>query len=219
MPAAGRQILAIFLATVGFIGDIIICALPMWKVSAFVGSNIVTAQTFWEGLWMNCVQQSTGQMQCKVYDSMLALPQDLQAARALVVISILVVLLGMLLAIAGGKCTNCVEDEGAKMKVAIAAGVVFIIGGILCLIPVSWSANQIISTFYNPMMIEAQRRELGACLFIGWGSAGLILIGGALLCCQCKKKRTASILSNTLLLAPLPEGPTSEGLQVCKSAH
>ncbi|XP_073335079.1 claudin-like protein ZF-A89 [Pagrus major] len=189
MASAGLQILGIFLATIGFLGDIIICALPMWKVSAFIGNNIVTAQIFWEGLWMNCVKQSTGQMQCKVYDSMLALPRDLQAARALVVISILIVLMGILLSAAGGKCTNCIEDEVAKSKVAITAGVFFIVGGILCIIPVSWSAHEVIRNFYNPIMIDAQRRELGASLFIGWGSAGLLLIGGALLCCQCEQRK------------------------------
>ncbi|KAM7374430.1 hypothetical protein PAMP_007087 [Pampus punctatissimus] len=189
MASAGLQIFGVFLATIGFLGDIIICALPMWKVSAFIGNNIVTAQIFWEGLWMNCVKQSTGQMQCKVYDSMLALPRDLQAARALVVISILVVFMGILLAVAGGKCTNCLEDEVAKSKVAVAAGVFFIVGGILCLIPVSWSANEVIRNFYNPIVTDAQRRELGASLFIGWGSAGLLLIGGALLCCQCQQQK------------------------------
>ncbi|KAL3970892.1 cathepsin L [Sarotherodon galilaeus] len=176
MASAGLQILGIFLAVIGFFGDIITCALPLWKV-------------FWEGLWMNCVMQSTGQMQCKVYDSMLALPQDLQAARALVVISILLSLMGLLLAIAGGKCTNCIEEETAKSKVAIAAGVVFIVGGILCLIPVSWSANEVIRNFYNPIMSDGQRRELGASLFIGWASSGLLIIGGALLCCQCKRPK------------------------------
>uniref|UniRef100_A0AAQ5ZIV5 Claudin n=1 Tax=Amphiprion ocellaris TaxID=80972 RepID=A0AAQ5ZIV5_AMPOC len=189
MPSAGLQIFGIFLAAIGFLGDIIICALPMWKVSAFVGNNIVTAQIFWEGLWMNCVKQSTGQMQCKVYDSMLALPRDLQAARALVVISILVAFMGLLLAIAGGKCTNCIEDELAKSKVAIAAGVFFVVGGILCLIPVSWSAHEIIRNFYSPIVTDAQRRELGASLFIGWGAAGLLFIGGALLCCQCQEQK------------------------------
>uniref|UniRef100_A0A8C2ZGE9 Claudin n=1 Tax=Cyclopterus lumpus TaxID=8103 RepID=A0A8C2ZGE9_CYCLU len=183
------QIVGIFLSTIGFLGDIIICVLPMWKVSAFIGNNIVTAQTFWEGLWMNCVMQSTGQMQCKVYDSLLALPNDLQAARALVVISILIILMGILLAVVGGKCTNCIEDEDAKSKVAIAAGVFFIIGGILCLIPVCWSAHVVIRNFYNPIMMDSQRRELGASLFIGWGSAGLLLIGGALLCCQCRQRK------------------------------
>ncbi|KAM4547246.1 claudin-like protein ZF-A89 [Fundulus diaphanus] len=189
MASTGLHIFGIFLATLGFVGDIIICALPMWKVSAFVGNNIVTAQIFWEGLWMNCVTQSTGQMQCKVYDSMLALPQDLQAARALVVISILVAFLGILLAVVGGKCTNCIEDELAKSRVAIAAGVFFIVAGILCLIPVSWSANDIIRTFYNPIMIDSQKRELGAALFIGWGSSSLLIVGGALLCCQCRRQK------------------------------
>ncbi|XP_029956100.1 claudin-like protein ZF-A89 [Salarias fasciatus] len=192
MASAGLQILAVALACIGFLGDIIICALPMWKVTAFIGSNIVTAQTFWEGLWMNCVKQSTGQMQCKVYDSMLALPPDLQAARALVVISILVVFVGILLAVAGGNCTNCIEDEASKRKVAVVAGVLIAIGGILCLIPVCWSAHAIIRTFYNPIMTDPQRRELGASLFIGWGSAGLLLIGGGLLmshlCCQDQRK-------------------------------
>ncbi|XP_012697790.1 claudin-like protein ZF-A89 [Clupea harengus] len=187
MASGSLQILGIALAIIGWMGTIVICALPMWKVTAFIGNNIVTAQIFWEGLWMNCVMQSTGQMQCKVYDSMLALPRDLQAARALVVISILVNIMGILLSLAGGKCTNCLEDGAAKAKVVVAAGVFFIVGAVLCLIPVSWSAHSVIRDFYNPIIVDAQRRELGASLFIGWGSAGLLLLGGALLCCQCPK--------------------------------
>ncbi|XP_064836907.1 claudin-like protein ZF-A89 [Oncorhynchus masou masou] len=184
MASAGLQILGIVLALIGWLGDIVICALHMWKVTAFIGNNIVTAQMFWEGLWKNCVTQSTGQMQCKVYDSMLALPQDLQAARSLMIISILVALIGILLSVAGGKCTNCIEDEEAKSKVAIASGVFFLVSGVLCLISVSWSSNTIIRDFYNPLLTDPQRGDLGASLFIGWGSAGLMLIGGALLCCQ-----------------------------------
>ncbi|MBN3308351.1 CLDY protein, partial [Amia calva] len=196
MASAGLQILGIALAVIGWVGGIIICALPMWKVTAFIGSNIVTAQIIWEGLWMSCVVQSTGQMQCKIYDSMLALPQDLQAARALVVISVLVALCGILLSVAGGKCTNCVEDEDAKAKVAIASGVVFIVAGLLCLIPVCWSANTIIRNFYNPMLTDAQRRELGASLYIGWGAGGLLLLGGGLLCCQCPPREDRPYTAN-----------------------
>lgn len=188
MAGSGMQVLGLALALLGWIGDITACALPMWKVTAFIGQNIVTSQTFWEGLWMNCVQQSTGQTQCKVYDSMLALPQDLQAARALVVISILIALVGLALAVAGGDCTNCVEDEAAKAKVSVTAGVCLVVAGVLCLIPVSWSANSVIRDFYNPQVADAQRRELGASLFLGWGAAALLLLGGALQCCRCPKK-------------------------------
>lgn len=185
MGSMGLQVVGIALAVLGWLAAMLSCALPMWRVTAFIGSNIVTAQTIWEGLWMNCVVQSTGQMQCKVYDSLLALPQDLQAARALVVICIIVAALGVLLALVGGKCTNCVEDETSKAKTMIVAGVVFLLAGILIIIPTSWTAHNVIRDFYNPLVASGQKREMGASLYIGWAASGLLLLGGALLCCNC----------------------------------
>ncbi|XP_013872354.1 claudin 3c [Austrofundulus limnaeus] len=184
----GLELMGIVFGFIGFICAIITCALPMWKVTAFIGANIVTAQVIWEGLWMNCITQSTGQMQCKIYDSMLALPQDLQAARAMTVISIILGILGVLISIVGAKCTNCIEDEASKAKVMIISGIFFILAGVLVLIPVCWSANTIIRDFYNPILTDAQRREIGASLYIGWGAAGLFLIGGAMLCSRCPPK-------------------------------
>nr|XP_033800078.1 claudin-6-like [Geotrypetes seraphini] len=188
MTSTGLQILGMVLSLIGWLGGIITCALPMWKVTAFIGNNIVVAQIIWEGLWMNCIVQSTGQMQCKVYDSMLALPQDLQAARALTVISVLIAILALLIGIVGAKCTNCVEEESTKAKISMVSGIVFIISGILLLIPVCWSAHSIIRDFYNPLVTEAQKRELGASLYIGWAASALLLLGGGLLCCSCPKK-------------------------------
>ncbi|XP_049760760.1 claudin-4 [Elephas maximus indicus] len=185
MASMGLQVMGIALAVLGWLGAIVCCALPMWRVTAFIGSNILTAQTIWEGLWMNCVVQSTGQLQCKVYDSLLALPQDLQAARALIVICIVVAALGVLLSVVGGKCTNCVEDESAKAKTMIVAGVVFLLAGLLVMVPVSWTANNVIRDFYNPLVASSQKREMGAALYIGWAASGLLLLGGGLLCCNC----------------------------------
>uniref|UniRef100_A0A8D0H778 Claudin n=1 Tax=Sphenodon punctatus TaxID=8508 RepID=A0A8D0H778_SPHPU len=181
----GLEIGGVSLAVLGWLGSILCCGLPMWRVTAFIGQTIVTAQIMWEGLWMNCVVQSTGQMQCKVYDSMLALPQDLQAARALLVIAIILGVLGLLIFLIGAQCTRCVEDETTKAKITIVSGVIFLLTGIMTLIPVSWSANTIIRDFYNPLVPEAQKRELGASLYIGWAAAALFLFGGALLCCSC----------------------------------
>ncbi|XP_037670974.1 claudin-4 [Choloepus didactylus] len=185
MASMGLQVMGIALAVLGWLGAILSCALPMWRVTAFIGSNIVTSQTIWEGLWMNCVVQSTGQMQCKVYDSLLALPQDLQAARALTVVCIIVAALGVLMSVVGGKCTNCVDDESSKAKIMIVAGVVFLLAGLLVMIPVSWTANNVIRDFYNPLVASGQKREMGASLYIGWAASGLLLLGGALLCCNC----------------------------------
>ncbi|KAM4620612.1 claudin-4-like [Polymixia lowei] len=184
----GMEIVGIALGVIGFIVAIVVCALPMWKVTAFIGANIITAQTIWEGLWMNCVTQSTGQMQCKVYDSMLALPQDLQAARAMIIVAIILGVLGVMISVVGAKCTNCIEDEASKAKVMIIAGIFFVLAGLLVLIPVSWTASTIIRDFYNPLLVSAQKRELGAAIYIGWGAAALLLIGGAMLCSSCPPK-------------------------------
>ncbi|XP_007553969.1 claudin 3c [Poecilia formosa] len=184
----GLEIVGIALGFLGLILTIVTCALPMWKVTAFIGANIITAQVIWEGLWMNCVTQSTGQMQCKMYDSMLALPQELQASRALTIIAIILGVLGVLISIVGAKCTNCIEDEAGKAKVMIISGIFFVLAAILVLVPVSWSAHVTIQDFYNPLLVNAQKREIGASLYIGWASAALCLIGGAMLCSRCPPK-------------------------------
>ncbi|XP_009948559.1 PREDICTED: claudin-4-like [Leptosomus discolor] len=184
MATMTMQLGGLILAVLGWLGSILTCALPTWKVTAFIGSNIVVAQVFWEGLWMNCVYESTGQMQCKVYDSMLDLASDLQAARALVVTSIFVAFFACLTALSGADCTRCVDDKSTKSRISTVAGAIFILAGIMLLIPVSWSANTIVNNFYNPMVPEALKRELGAALYIGWASSALLLFGGGILCCS-----------------------------------
>ena len=176
------QLVGVFLAIVGFCGTILICGLPMWKVTAFVGSNIVTSQIFWEGLWMNCVVQSTGHSQCKAYDSVLALPQDLQASRALICASIGVSVLAIGLTVVGARCTNfCDYDRLTKANVGLGGGLVFVLAGLLCVVPVSLSAHSIITGFYNPLPTAERRGELGASIYVGWASGALSVIGGGIL--------------------------------------
>ncbi|XP_034462412.1 claudin-4-like [Hippoglossus hippoglossus] len=181
MASMGMQMLAAALCLLGWAGVIISCLLPLWRVTAFVGSTIVTSQTIWEGIWMTCVVQSTGQIQCKPYESLLALSSDLQAARALTVLAIVTGGAGLILAFIGGKCTRFLDEEGGgiKGKVAVAAGGVLIATGLLCLIPTSWAAGAVVKKFYSAS-IDAQRREIGACIYIGWGASILLILGGGL---------------------------------------
>lgn len=188
MVSFGLELVGVTLSVLGWVLSVISCALPMWRVSAFIGANIVTAQVYWEGLWMNCVFQSTGQMQCKVYDSMLALPQDLQAARALTVVSIVVGVVALLISLVGAQCTNCIEDKSAKARVMAASGGTFITAAVAQLVPVSWSANTIVTEFYSPIVPTGQKMEIGAALYLGWAAAALLLIGGCILCCSCPPK-------------------------------
>lgn len=181
MASTGMQMLAGILCLVGWAGVIISCALPMWRVTAFVGTTILTSQKIWEGIWMTCVIQSTGQFQCKPYQSVMALSGDLQAARALTVLAIVVGGVGLILAFIGGKCTRFLEEErnSLKRKVAVAAGAVLICTGILLLIPTSVATGAVVRNFYS-VSLDAQRREIGACLYIGWGASILLILGGGL---------------------------------------
>jgi len=185
MASAALEILGLMLCVFGTLLEMVVCGLPTWKVTAFIEANIVVAQTIWEGLWMSCAVQSTGQMQCKIHDSMLNLNQDLQAARALTVISSVLCVIGLMVVIAGAQCTNCIKAENVKARVVNVGGVIYIISAIFMLVPLCWMANSIISDFYNPQVPASQKREIGAALYIGWAATALLLLGGSMLCCSC----------------------------------
>uniref|UniRef100_A0A8C8CB65 Claudin 8 n=1 Tax=Oncorhynchus tshawytscha TaxID=74940 RepID=A0A8C8CB65_ONCTS len=143
--------------------------MPMWRVTAFIVENIIVFETRYEGLHRNCFRHANIRMEWKVYDPLLALPPDLQAARGLMCCAL---------------CTACIRDNGrAKRTVLIVAGSM-ILGACVCvIIPVSWTGHTIIRDFYNPLLIDAQRRELGEALTIGWVSSAFLFAGGCMFCC------------------------------------
>ncbi|KAK2818623.1 hypothetical protein Q5P01_024184 [Channa striata] len=133
---------------------------------------------------MSCVVQSTGQMQCKGHDSVLALADDLQTARALTIVSAVLGVLGLAVTVAGAQCTNCITDEALKARVVNAGGVIYILSGLVVLVPLCWIAKNIIVDFRNPHVPASQKREIGAAIYVGWTSSALLLLGGSLLCCS-----------------------------------
>lgn len=186
MANAGIQLLGFCLAFVGFIGLIASTVMVEWKMSSYAADNIITAQAVYEGLWKSCVSQSTGQVQCKVYDSLLQLPTMVQGTRGLMLVSIVMCLISMLVATVGMKCTTCLEDsKEQKNKVAMVGGILLIISGLFALVGTSWYGNRIAKEFYDPFTPTNARYEFGAALFVGWGAACLTMVGGGFLCCNC----------------------------------
>ncbi|XP_037353419.1 claudin-5 [Talpa occidentalis] len=183
MGSAALEILGLVLCLVGWVGLILACGLPMWQVTAFLDHNIVTAQTTWKGLWMSCVVQSTGHMQCKVYDSVLALSTEVQAARALTVSAVLLALVALFVSLAGAQCTTCVAPGPGKARVALTGGALYALCGLLALVPLCWFANIVVREFYDPSVPMSQKYELGAALYIGWAASALLMCGGGLVCC------------------------------------
>ncbi|XP_068436508.1 claudin-2 [Clinocottus analis] len=186
MASAALELMGFFLGLLGMLGTMVATVLPYWQISAHIGSNIVTAVANMRGLWMECVYQSTGAFQCETYNSMLALSSDLQASRALMVISLVLSVLAISMAALGMQCTLCLEGAAAaKTRVAGASGGLFLTAGFLSLIPVSWTTHEVVQTFYRPNVPSSMKFELGECLYIGLASALISMLGGGMLCVSC----------------------------------
>ncbi|NWS16756.1 CLD8 protein, partial [Pachyramphus minor] len=184
MAGGALQAAVLLLGGIGALGTFAVTAMPQWRVSAFIEHNIIVFETIWEGLWMHCIRQVNIRMQCKVYDSVLALSPDLQASRGLMCACSGLALLALVLAMVGMRCTRCPQNPWqAKGCVLLAAGLLFILSGIVELVPVCWVANSIISDFYNPVVNVAQKRELGEALYLGWVASFCLVAAGSMFCC------------------------------------
>uniref|UniRef100_UPI0037E99ADE claudin-4-like n=1 Tax=Semicossyphus pulcher TaxID=241346 RepID=UPI0037E99ADE len=198
MGGQGKQIGGLALVLMGVLGVSLTCGLPMWRETAFVGANIVTAQAVWDGLWLHCIMQSTGQLQCKRQTTSINMTSDLEAGRALTLISILAGFLGFIVTLLGGGVANCSgapqdpleaqSSSSSRKKASLLGGVLCILSGILCLISVSWSAAATASVYNDPFVPPAMKREVGSSIYIGFASSALLLLGGTLMCCVCGEK-------------------------------
>ncbi|XP_015240468.1 PREDICTED: claudin-9-like [Cyprinodon variegatus] len=190
MASLALELMGFILGLLGMLGTLVATVLPYWQISAHVGSNIVTVVVNMKGLWMECVYQSTGAFQCETYSSMLALSADLQASRALMVISVVLSIFAVAIASLGMQCTLCLENAGsAKSRVAGASGVLFLTGGFLALIPVAWTTHEVVQTFYSPNIPAGMKYELGECLYLGLTSALVSMLGGGMLSVSCSEEQ------------------------------
>ncbi|NXU76136.1 CLD8 protein, partial [Oreotrochilus melanogaster] len=177
------QITGLIFGGIGMVGTLAATVMPQWRVSAHIDSNIIVFETMWEGLWMDCVSQMGIRLQCKFYDSFLALPRPLEVLRVLMCIAVVLSIISFLTAIVGVKYTHRTKEDAQGVSIFIlAAGIAFLLTGILVLIPVSWSGGSIIHDFYDPKVPVPLKRELGAALYVGWASAALLIAAGVMYC-------------------------------------
>ncbi|NWS29584.1 CLD8 protein, partial [Polioptila caerulea] len=183
MASCVLPITGLIFGGVGMVGTLAATAMPQWRVSAYVDGNIVVFESIWEGLWMDCISQLGLRLQCKFYDSLLALPPPLEAFRALMCLAAALAIAAFLAAIAAVQCTPRRRAGPPAVSAFVpAAGLAFLLTGTLVLIPVSWTGGSIVRDFYDPAVPAPLKRELGAALWVGWGSAALLLAAGAMFC-------------------------------------
>lgn len=182
MASMAVQVLGFFLGLLGFAGTVVATLLPHWRCTGYFGSNIMTANSYLKGLWMECVWHSTGIYQCEVYNTLLALPEDLQAARALMVLSCVTSALTSAVSVLGMKCTRFVRGSVIKAHLVLSGGVGFFCAGLFCLVTVSWTTKDVVKDFHNLLLPSGLKYEIGLAVYIGYASAFLSLTGGVVLC-------------------------------------
>ncbi|XP_014883021.1 claudin-9-like [Poecilia latipinna] len=99
---------------------------------------------------------------------------EMQAFRALTVISCMLGILSLLLLIFGSDFTPCVQNENTKPKMILAAGVGLLLTGLLVIIPVSWETHD--------MRNAPEGLMLGASIYIGFIAGLMLMLTGGLLC-------------------------------------
>lgn len=73
MGGGARELAGYLAALAGWMAALAAAVLPHWRQSSYAGDAIITAVGLHEGLWMSCAAQSTGQVQCRLHDSLLSL--------------------------------------------------------------------------------------------------------------------------------------------------
>ncbi|NXL94058.1 CLD22 protein, partial [Alectura lathami] len=178
----GVQLSGILLALLGWVLSCLTTYLPQWKN---LNLELNELEIWTMGLWQACVVQEEGGMQCKDFDSFLALPPELRISRILMFSSNGLGLLGLLFSGLGLDCLKIGErQQDHKKRLLLFGGTLFWVSGITAIVPVSWVAHSTVQEFWDENIPDiVPRWDFGEALFVGWLAGFCLLLGGSLLNC------------------------------------
>ncbi|KAM9328786.1 claudin-10-like [Pholidichthys leucotaenia] len=163
-------------------GWILVCstlATEYWTFSE-MGSIVLTTSNYYSNLWTDCISHTTGVSDCKDYPSVLALPVFLHTFRALAICAVITGFFSGVLTLTGMKCTKIGGTETANARVTFFGAVTYLVSGFCGMITYSWWANKVITEFVDPNF-RAQKFDIGAAVFVGWGDSIVLICGCAVL--------------------------------------
>ncbi|KAK7889470.1 hypothetical protein WMY93_025030 [Mugilogobius chulae] len=156
----------------------------------------------YDGLWMSCsgYERTT----CEFYESIFKLSAEIQATRAVMMLSIFLSAVGLLVSTLGMKCTRFLEEKNeTKAHTAMTGGIIFIVAGFLSLTITSWYVSQIVHTY--KISHRLQSFEFGKAVFVSWAGSLLNILGGVFLCYRRCSRSNESFRVNHLLPSSNPK--------------
>ncbi|KAL4636110.1 putative claudin-24 [Arapaima gigas] len=172
------QRLALFVSFGGLVTTLVTTFLPLWKT---LNTELNEMENWYEGLWHTCIFTEEVGVQCKAFESLLALPADVLVSRVLMCISIATGLLAVAVAFFGLDGVELGPGR-ARLKrcLLILGGVLSWVSGVATLLPVSLVAYVTVVEFWDDSVPDVVPRwEFGEALFSGWFSGLILLIGGS----------------------------------------
>ncbi|XP_034565831.1 claudin-19-like [Notolabrus celidotus] len=193
MASSGLQLLGFFLSLVGLAATVAATLMVEWKKQSQGKTHRI-----YEGLWMSC--SGNERTTCELHQSLLKLPTEVQATRAVMLLSILLSAVALLVSTVGMKCTHFMDEKpDGKSTTAMTGGILFIIAGLLTVVITSWYVSKIVSTFQVSHRLESF--EFGKAVFVSWAGGLLTIAGGAFLGCRrCSRAGSSESLSVNHLL-------------------
>ncbi|XP_073768013.1 claudin 10-like 2 isoform X2 [Danio rerio] len=160
-------------------GWLLVCSTVPTECWAYseVHTSVLTSAHYFSNLWKDCLSDSTGVTDCKVFPTFLALRPYIHVCRSFLFTSILLGLFGSILALVGMKCTKLGGSETVNAKVTFAGGINYLTSGLCGMFTYSWYGHRVVSEFMDPGFV-GKRYELGPALFVGWGGSALLMLGG-----------------------------------------
>ncbi|XP_023081067.1 claudin-23 [Piliocolobus tephrosceles] len=147
---------------------------PGWRLLKGFLDQPVDVELY-QGLWDMCREQSSRERECGQRDEWGYFEaQPVLVARALMVTSLAVTVLGLLLASLGVRCWQ----DAPSFVLAGLSGVVLFVAGLLSLIPVSWYNHFLGDRNVLPAPASPVTVQVSYSLVLGYLGSCLLLLGG-----------------------------------------
>ncbi|XP_033829060.1 putative claudin-24 [Periophthalmus magnuspinnatus] len=168
---------ALFVTFGGFVTSLMTMFIPFWKT---MNSDLNEMENWFSGLFHMCLYTEEVGIQCKAYESILALPMDLQISRVLMSVSIGTGAFAIVMAFLGLEGVE-IFQPGLKRGLLIFSGVLTWISGLTTLAPISIVAYTTVVEFWDEGFPDVMPRwEYGEAMFSGWFGGFALVIGGTL---------------------------------------
>ncbi|KAA8589587.1 claudin-19 [Etheostoma spectabile] len=198
MASSGLQLLGYFLSLIGLAATVAATLMVQWK-KQYQGKTY----RIYDGLWMSCGGDE--RTTCEFHQYLLKLPSEVQATRAVMLVSIFLSSVALMVSTVGMKCTRFMDGKAeAKSTVAMIGGIMFVIAGLLTITMTSLYVKMIVQISYESHSLQSA--EFGNAVFVSWAGGFFTAAGGAFLSCRrCSKAQNGSISSNHLLPTTHPK--------------